>query len=157
MEDITINTIEWHAPEYDHKEHTADWFWSIGIIALVSIVLIIYLTHNYVFAIFVFVSGASLILFTIRPPHEIDFSIKTEGITMGKDSYKWKSITGFDIKTEGAHGKLLLMTSKKFMPLYTVPFPLELSSQIREAITKVVPRVDLEESRSMVFMEKLGF
>lgn len=156
MEEIVITPIEWSAPEYNHKKRSNDWLWSIGLTALVGAVLAVWF-HNYVFAIFILISGACLILFTIREPQSITFVVKTEGITIGKDEHIWKDIKGFDIKKGEPYHKLLIMTSKKFLPIYTIPFPSDLSSQLKEALNKVTPKIDLEESRSMVFMEKLGF
>lgn len=156
MEEITIPTLEWFLPEYIHKDRTPDWFWSIGLIALVAAAIAIWF-HNYVFAIFILLSGASLILFTLRRPHTVTFRITTAGITMGKDTYTWKEIKGFHIKAGDPYYKLLLMTSKKFLPIYTVPFPQELSKQIRDSLTVVTANIELEESQSVVFMEKLGF
>jgi hypothetical protein len=78
---------------------------------------------------------------------------------MGKDFHTWKSIKSFNVKNNEAdpYGKLLIETSKHFLPIYTIPFPKELESQIKETLLKVLPRTEIDESKSMVFAEKLGF
>ncbi len=156
MEEIVINPIEWSAPEYSHKERTMDWFWSIGLIALVGAIIAIWF-GNYIFAIFILISGACLILFTLRHPQEITFSVKTEGLTIGKDSYEWKTIKGFHIKRGNPDGKLLILTSKHFLPIYTIPLPENLIQEVGDSLLKIIPNIDLEESRSVLFMEKIGF
>lgn len=156
MEEITITPIEWSAPEYSHKEKTVDWFWTIGLLALVGFGIAVWF-HNYLFAIFILISGASLILFTLRAPQVVPLSITSDGISMGKEKYEWKQIKGFRIKSAEPYSKLLILTSKKFLPLYTISFPKELTPDIREALTKATTALDLEESHSMLFMEKIGF
>lgn len=156
MEEITITPIEWSAPEYSHTVRTADWFWSIGIVAIIGALIAAWF-HNYLFAVFILISGASLILFTIRAPRTVPFSITSAGITMAKEKYEWKSIKGFRIKNGDPYSKLLILTSKKFLPLYTISFPEELTPDIREALTKATTVLDIEESHSMLFMEKIGF
>jgi hypothetical protein len=158
MDEIKINTIKWSAPEYTHKERDNDWFWALGLITIVTCGIAIWL-HNYVFAIFLFVSGASLIMFTLRHPQDANFIIETKGLTMGKDFHTWKSIKSFNVKNNEADpfGKLLIETSKKFLPIYTIPFPKELESEIKETLLKVLSRTEIDESKSMVFAEKLGF
>ena len=156
VEEITINKIEWQAPEYIHKDRTVDWFWAMGLVTLAVCLLAIWI-HNYLFAIFILISGCCLALFNIRHPENINFSITTEGITMGKDKYNWKSIKSFNIKNDSENPKLLIQTSKYFLPVYTIPVPANLIEEIRESILKFVPIVELEESKSMQFMEKLGF
>lgn len=156
MEEITIETIEWQAPEYTHKKKSPDFLWTIGLIAIVGAIIALWL-GNYVFAIFILISGACLIMFTLREPQMMNFKIETSGLSIGKDKYEWKSLKGFNIKTEAPYGKLLVETSKKFLPIYTLPIPRELIEEIKTTMRKVVAPVEIEESRSMVFMDKLGF
>jgi hypothetical protein len=156
VQEITINKIEWSAPEYNYKERGTDWFWAMGLITIAVCGLAIWI-HNYLFAIFIIISGCCLALFNIRHPQEITFAIETEGLTMGKDKYDWKGIKSFDIKKNGQNSKLLIKTSKYFLPVYTIPVPADLISNIKESLLKFVPNDELEESKSMQLMEKLGF
>lgn len=158
MDEIQINTIEWSLPEYTHKERGNDWFWSLGLITLVAVIIAIVL-KNYIFAVFLFVAGASLIMFTMRPPQEVKFIIETKGLTMGRDLHPWKSLKSFNVKSndKDTYAKLLIMTSKYFLPIYTIPFPKEKIDEVKETLLKVLPRSEIDESPSMLFMEKLGF
>ncbi len=156
MEETLFAPIEWSAPEYTHKERNADWFWTIGLVALVGAILALWF-HNYVFAIFILISGACLIMFTLRPPQITTFTVKTESLLIGKDEYLWRNIKGFNIKSGNPYGKLIILTSKKFLPVYTIPFPQAVADQLREALPKVTEPLDLQESQSMVFAEKIGF
>ena len=156
MEEIILDTINWSAPEYKHKDKSVDFIWTIGIIALVMCGIAIW-KQNYVFAVFIFISGCTLILFSIRPPEEINFSIGTEGFTLGKDKYTWKKIKGFHIKRDKGEANLLIEIDKYLLPVYTIPLPIDIADQARENLLKVIPNIELEESRSMKFMEKIGF
>lgn len=156
MEEIIINKIEWKSPEYNHQEHGPDWFWAIGLITLVIFGILIWI-KSYLFAIFIVIAGASLSLFNIRHPREIAYSIETSGLTMGNDKYGWKDVKGFDIKKGEDESKLLIEINKYFLPVYTIPISDELIPEIKESLLKVVPQIELEESRSVLFMEKLGF
>jgi hypothetical protein len=156
MEGTTISTITWRAPEYSHKERGVDWLWSIGIVALAGCIIALWL-HNYLFAVFIALAGVSLIFFTIRHPREIEFVIEAEGISMGRDKQIWKDIKGFTIIPGIPYAKLLILTSKKFLPLYTLPLPSGLSPEVEKSLLKVIPKTELEQSRSMQFAEKLGF
>jgi len=158
MDEIKINTIEWSAPEYSHKERDNDWFWTIGLIAIVGCGVAIWL-HNYIFAIFIFISGCCLIMFTMRPPQEVTFIVETKGLTMGRDLHIWKSIKSFNIKDDESYtyAKLLIETGKHFLPIYTLPLPKDKINEMKETLLKVIPKSDINESQSMLFMEKLGF
>ena len=95
MEEIILDKVEWSAPEYKHKDKSVDFIWTIGLIAIVMCIIAIW-KQNYIFSIFIFISGCALILFSIRPPEEINFLIETEGFSLGKDKYEWKKINGFN-------------------------------------------------------------
>jgi hypothetical protein len=157
MNEINIEKIEWLAPEYNHKERSNDWFWTIGLVTIIACILAIYF-GNYVFAIFLFISGASLIFFSLRHPPDVMYKMETKGLTMGKDFYEWKNIKSFNIKnTDDAEAKLLIETKKYLLPVYTIPVPKEMIEKIKTNIILIIPRSEIDESKSMVFMEKLGF
>jgi len=156
MEEITINKIEWRAPEYKHEEKSMDFLWTIGLVTLILFGLAIW-KNNYLFAVFLAISGASLVFFSIREPEEISFSIETSGFTMGKEKYEWKNVKGFNIKKEEKYNVLLVEINKYLLPVYTIPLPTDIIPEVRESLLKVIPGKELEESKSMKFMEKIGF
>ena len=156
MEEIILDKIEWQAPEYKHKDKSIDFIWAIGLVAIVMCGFAIW-QANYVFAIFILVSAATLILFSIRQPQNVIFIIETSGFSMGKDKYEWKKIKGFNIKRQDNEASLLIELDKYLLPIYTISLPLELADSTRENLLKVIPNIELEESKSMKFMEKIGF
>ena len=155
MDEIILETIEWEAPEYNHKKRTPDFLWTIGLVAFVLAVVAIWL-GNIVFAIFVLVAGASLIMFNTREPNQMIFSIKTEGLLVGKDKYEWKNIKGFNIIKGDLYGKLLIETTKYFLPVYTIPLPTSIVEEVKTELSKVIPKAEIKESASMAFAEKIG-
>jgi hypothetical protein len=159
MDDTSFEAITWSAPEYTHKERSVDFFWTIGLITVIVFVLALWF-HNYLFAVFILISGACLFLFTIRPPEEVIFTIESQGIHIGRDMYEWENIHGFTIKKrkrDEPYAKLLIKTSRYFLPVFTIPLPAELVDEAREALLKATTLIELDESPSMQFMEKMGF
>lgn len=155
-EEIIIDKIEWTAPEYKHKDKSIDFLWTIGLVALLVFGLAVW-KGSYLFAVFVAISGFTLVFFSVREPEEVSFSIETNGLTMGKDKYSWKNIKGFDIKKEEDYNVLLIEINKYLLPVYTIPLPGELIPKVKESLLKVIPSKELQESKSMKFMEKIGF
>lgn len=158
MNEIKIDTIEWSAPEYSHKERTNDWFWAIGLITIIACGITIWL-HNYIFAIFIFISGSTLIMFTMREPEEVTFIIENSGMTLGRELHEWNKIKSFNIKNneKDIYAKLLIETTKHFLPIYTLPLPKDKVNEVKETLQKIIPQSEIQESQSMLFMEKLGF
>lgn len=156
MDIITLETINWTAPEYIVKEHSVDFLWGIGLIAILGAGITLWF-HSYLFAVFILVSGASLILFSVHRPRDVTFTIKTEGFMIDTVTYEWKNIKGFTIKNDHPYVKLLIMTSRSFLPVFTIPVPQNMMSEVQESLLQVAPVLELQESPSVIFMEKLGF
>ncbi len=156
MDEIIIDTYRWTGPEYSHKTRSNDWVWTVGIVALVGCILAI-IFKNYVFAIFILASGFSLIFFSIRPPLEMQFEINQQSITVAGKEYPYKKLKGFKIKSDQQKTILLLEIEQYFLPVLTLPLPPDDTKQVRDNLIKILPELDLQESPSMVFMEKLGF
>lgn len=155
-EDIVLETIEWKSYEYKHKEQSIDFLWGIGLVSVILSGVSIWF-QNYIFGIFILVSGGLLIMFGIKHPEEISYKIDSNGLTIGKDIYPWKKVKAFFIKKYEYGAKLLVELDKHFLPVYTIHIPLYLEKQIKQNIQKVVEQKELSESQSMLFMEKIGF
>lgn len=156
MNEASFEPISWSAPEYSHKPRTADFFWTIGIITILGCIAALWFA-NYVFAIFIFIAGGCLILFTIREPELIRFTITSEGFAIGKENHPWARVRGYTIIKDDPYNKLLIETARYFLPIYNIPLPHELTKEVDESLHLVVPNVELQESHSMLFAEKIGF
>lgn len=155
MEKIDIKKIDWRAPEYKHKERNMDFFWTIGLVAIVGCIIAIWL-GNYVFAIFIIASGGCLILFTFRKPEDIDFGISNDGVKFGNEIRPWDKIKSFDIKQGDPYAKLMVETTRSFLPIFTIPLPKDLMDDVEIEFSKVVSQKEIAESQSMQFAEKIG-
>ncbi len=157
MDEIILKTTSWSFPEYNHIERSVDWFWGVGIVAFLFAVGAIFI-GNYMFAVFILVGGASIILFNIRRPRDITITIETDGFTIGNEKHEWKKMKGFRIKKTDTGSKLLIRTGQKFLPTFTIPLSQDIEQDVKESLSKVLTVMDeLDESPSVVFMEKLGF
>ncbi|NCU28549.1 MAG: hypothetical protein EOM85_02670 [Candidatus Moranbacteria bacterium] len=158
MNDIKIETIKWSAPEYVHKEHNNDWFWTIGLVTILACIGAVWY-GSYVFAIFLFVSGICLIMFTVKMPRIFEFTMDSKGIKVDREMFEWKQIKSFNLKEleDGEYNKLIIETTKHFLPIYGFFVPKNISAQIKTEISKASTESEIEESRTVQFAEKIGF
>jgi len=158
MNEIVLETIKWTAPEYSHKEHDNDWFWTIGVVTIAACIIAIWL-GSFIFAIFLFISGVCLFAFTARPPQILNFTIETKGLSVEKDFYPWKEIKSFNTKEkeDGEFYKLIIETNKNFLPIHTILMPKEITSTVKNELKKIINHSEIDESRTIIFAEKLGF
>ncbi len=151
-----IEPHTWSGFEYSHEEKSMDFFWAIGLVAVLGFIVAV-IFKSYVFGIFLLVSGASLIFFYIRPPQEVTFTLNGESINIAGKEYLYKNLKGFMVKRNTPWSKLLIMTDGKFLPILTLPLPSESDKEAYDILIQFIPELPLEESPSMLFMEKIGF
>jgi hypothetical protein len=163
LEKVNIETKSWNAPEYHHIPRSIDWYWGLGIVALIGAVLAFWFS-SVLFGIFILLSASVLIMLGVRKPKEITFEINSDGFKMEHKFFEWKEIKGFDIK-ESSHkpnpegkvyARLLVLTNKNFLPLYTLPIPEDIVEEINISLKKVIQPLELSESQAIQFAEKIG-
>lgn len=149
--------LEWDAPEHEHKERRADWFWAAGII-VVAIALVSIIFGNIIFAILVIVASFSLTLFINKVPQDIHVAVSTLGIQKGNTLYPIDTLEAFWIDLEHPHKKIIIRSKKPLMPLIIVPVADKTNvDKLRETLLTNIP----EEYMDLPFVEKvleyLGF
>ena len=149
--------LEWDAHEYEHKVRSQDWFWAVGILA-VSIAVAAVIFDNIIFGILVLISAFALSIFASRPPSTLHVVVDEKGISKGKIQYPYSALESFWIDTEHSHKKIILRSSKIFMPLIIVP--LGDNADVDELHDTLLHSLT-EEFHSLPFVEKvleyLGF
>ena len=89
--------IQWNATEYEHKKHSTDWFWAVGIIALsFAITAIIY--KNILFAVFIVLSTFTLLLYAARKPQVLYFELNQKGVRIGDALYPYHTLKSFCLR-----------------------------------------------------------
>lgn len=144
-------SLTWTAHEHEHKERSSDWFWAMGIIA-VSVAVAAIIFGNVIFGILVIVASFSLSLFINREPREIRIEVTERGITRDNIHYPYSGLESFWIDIEHSHPKILLRSSKFFLPLIIVPLGEE--ADLEEVHEKLM-RFLKEEPHALPFVERL--
>ena len=157
MKKTTPFRIEWDAHEYEHKERGADWFWAVGIVSF-SIAIASVIFSNIIFGILVLISVFALVIFINRPPETVHIVVDERGITRNKVHYPYSTLLSFWIDTDHPHHKIILKSTKLFMPLIVIPLNPEADTEkIHENLSTIIT----EEFHSLPVVEKvleyLGF
>jgi hypothetical protein len=145
--------ISWTVFEYEHKDRTNDWFWALGIIAVsAAVAAIIY--KNYFFAVLILLGLTLLAGLSLRKPKEIDIELNERGVVVDELLYPYKTLKSFFADED----KLLLHSSRLFMPIITLHFDKKTSAkEIGEYLKKYLPEEEMEEPFTNRLMEVLGF
>jgi hypothetical protein len=116
-------TISWQVVTHDHKDRTPDWYWGLGLGALVAAGLSLFF-GNVLFALILLIGAGSIAALVFRGPREHWVRIDSRGISMDGTVYRYSSIHSFWIEHlhhDEREPRLLLSTSGIFSPQIVIP------------------------------------
>ena len=138
--------MSWEAHEYFHHEKGNDWYWWTGLGALILLVLAIY-QGSFLFGVLVLVGWFTVVLYAVRPPRNLKFSLAERGVLVEKTLYPWQTLKSFWIfYNPPLHKDLSLESKKMFVPFIKIPLGKMEPQKVREIVIKFLPEVEQEES-----------
>jgi hypothetical protein len=88
--------LEWEGREYDHNPKSADWYWSLGIVA-VACTIAAALFGNYLLAALVIIAAIALALHASKEPPIHRFRLVEEGVIIGDDLHAFERMASFSV------------------------------------------------------------
>ncbi len=153
------NPITWSALEYHQKNHTTDWYWTVGLVTLIVIAGCIYF-KNYFLGLLLFIGIGTLTYLTIKKPELFTITLGEKGITIRNDLFPYRNLKAFWIEEEAQSNgdrHLLVLTNRVYSPLLALPLGDVAPEIIRQALLPHVPEQEMHENVSHKFIELLGF
>ncbi|MFZ2303905.1 MAG: hypothetical protein WAV98_03930 [Minisyncoccia bacterium] len=154
--------ISWTAPEYDHHEHTADWYWAVGIVS-VSLAIAFIIVGNALLSIVILIGMSTLLYYSRHQPKNTEYEFSKEGIRAGKTLYPWKTLESFWI-LEGhvTNGKecapRVLLTSKKtLMPHIVILLNEFVIDEVHQSLSHMLHEMPQTEPIHDRLMRVIGF
>ncbi|MCX6819893.1 MAG: hypothetical protein NT019_01215 [Candidatus Adlerbacteria bacterium] len=116
------HNITWHVLTHEHKVHTADWYWALGLLTLLGAGLSIYF-GNILLALILIIGAGSIMTLKIRGPREHQVRVDSRGIALDGTLYVWKTVDSFWVNTNTERGgPCIYLTTKSILaPRITVP------------------------------------
>lgn len=147
--------------EYHHTDKTADWFWTLGIIAL-SIAVAAIIFGNVIFAMVVLLGAFVMGMYAARHPDDIEIEISAKGIRAGDTLFPYRTLESFWIDDEDPKDdippRLLVKSTKLIMPLLVFHLTFEVDPEdIRDILSVYLKETHLEEPLAHKMLESLGF
>jgi hypothetical protein len=146
--------IFWTEHEYEFSEKSSEWFWLMGAVAFLGIVLS-FVFKNFLLALIILVSSFILGTHAKHGPKEVTYGITHKGIRLGETLFRFKSIHSFWIDTQN---KNLIIESERWVkhhihiPLKTVDV-----DEVHRSLSSVLLEKEYHESFTDFVVEFFGF
>lgn len=150
-------TISWQALEYAYIKKTPDWYWAVGILTI-GLFIVALIFSNFLFSIFVLLSGFTIALYGARAPQVVSFCLSIEGVRIRDRVYPYDVLKSFWIFYHPPQVKELSIESQKLiMPQIKIPLGEANPAQVRAYLQQFLPERQQEESFIDVSTRYLGF
>ncbi len=105
--------ISWSVLTHEHTERSADWYWTLGVLAVAGAIAAVFFS-NILLACILIIGAGSIGFLAARGPREHMVRIDERGISVDGTLYPYGSIHSFSIAEE-PHKPELILTVKSFL------------------------------------------
>ncbi len=116
------DAISWEAEEYIVRDKNTWWYVGLVAVGLLFSALAIWL-QAWTFLAVIILSVVALIVYAMRPPRVLHYSLSNKGLSEGDKLYDYDEFKAFGILREGSNFAIVLTPRKRFSPRVTVYFP----------------------------------
>ncbi|MBQ6486439.1 hypothetical protein IJI76_01785 [Candidatus Saccharibacteria bacterium] len=143
MADEKTSTVRWEAEEYIQHDKNAGWYIGLVMIGLVLVALSVWLRW-WSFTALVVLAFISLLIYVLRPPRKIKYSLNSKGLTEGEKLYVFEDYRAFGILQDDTNFAIVLMPRKRFSPAVTIYFPKEKGEEIVDMFGARLPMEEVK-------------
>jgi hypothetical protein len=148
--------VHWSATEYISQEKGGIWFALFAIVAVALIAADIFWIHAYTFSVLVVVMAATVIVFSLRPPKTIDYTLSGgQGLYIGEVLHHFSEFKAFGLIQEHGQNSIMLIPVKRFSPGVSVYFPADAGEEIVDILGARLPMENLKLDFIDVIVRKL--
>ena len=149
--------VSWQASEYVHHEKEVRWFVYLFGVAAALLAFAIFVIGSYTFAGLIIVMTIVMVIFAVRPPRIMSYSLGPEGLRVNDKHFSYHDFRVFGIIEEGPLYSALLIPNKRFLPAVTLYFPGEEGEAIVDMLGSRIPMEHVELDFLDRLMRKLRF
>jgi len=151
MEAEEIKTLlSWQAPARPFRKKDRSYYTTIAILAILLVVIAFLAQEFLLIGVILSFAFVTYVLAFVSP-HNIDYKISTQGITIGEDFYFWHFLDAFWFKEKDGLKVLHIQTMLRF----PTQLMLVLGSENEEKVKKIVARfLPFHEKPYKSWMEK---
>ena len=135
--------VNWEAEEYLQRDKKVGWYVGFFIVVLALVALSVVLKW-WTFTALVALSAVALIIYSVRPPRKLHYSLTGKGLSEGNNLYSYDEFKSFGVLQDGEHFAILLTPRKRFSPRVTVYFPAESGEKIVDAFGMRLPMEEVK-------------
>ena len=145
--------IYWDYYEYEFQEKSADWFWILGTIAVLIIIIAIIL-KDFLLALIIMLGAFILGTYARRPPSILTYGLSRYGVKHGESIFRYDTLKSFWVNKDSNH--LIVESSRMVKPHILIPLGDTDPELVREKLLPILSEKEYKESFSDFISEFFG-
>jgi hypothetical protein len=138
--------VEWTAPEHEHYEKNADWYWWSALVAVALFATAIW-QDSFLFAVIIVIGWIAIVIHAARVPRDIRHAVTERGLVVDNRLYFWKDLGSFWIFYEPPLRKEIILESKKaIMPRMRIQIGESNPTEVREQMMRFLREREQDDS-----------
>lgn len=138
-----MKDIAWEGQEYVPRDKNMGWYVGLIIVGL-ALSAVGILLKWWSFVLLIAVSVVALIVYSVRPPRKVQYSLTTDGLKDGNRTRNFEDFRAFGVINDNGHYAIVLTPRKRFSPRIWVYFPEEQGEQIVDAFGMRLPMEEVK-------------
>lgn len=150
--------ITWSAKEYHTHKKSTDWFWALGVLAILGAITAI-LFNNVLLALLILLSSFIVAIYATKESPESTFTISQRGIQIDDTLFPFRNLSSFWISADipEEEPKLLVRSQNMLTPLLVIPLAGIDTNELHSLLLRNLPEHEQNEPVSYRIVERLGF
>ncbi len=152
-----VQPVSWTASEFIANQKDAKWYSAVLGGAAMLCVLVVLIFHDYIAAVAIFVVVILFVIVAGRKPQQLQYTIDTHGVTVGKKFYSFNDFKSFSVDEESAIGSISFMPLRRFMPELSIHYAPEDEDKIIDVLAVSLPNDQRAEQGVDRLMKRMRF
>jgi hypothetical protein len=154
----STSPVKWRSHEFIAHPKGMNWYLGLGVgTGLLAILVFLISGSDWVPVGVVIITAITFGIFASRQPRELDYTIDSDGVTIGDRTYPFGGFKSFSQVDEDGVPAIWLMPLKRFMPIISLYFDPANEPQIIDALSNNLPFEDLQPGLVDNLMHRLKF
>jgi hypothetical protein len=136
--------VNWDAKEHLTHQRGSLWFIVLIVVALGLLALSIFIFKSYTFAALIVVSVIALLVYVMRPPRDIHYSLSSKGLQIDNTLHDFDQYKAFGVLKDESLFSLVLIPKKHFAAATTVYFPENQGEEIVDMFGAYLPMQEVK-------------
>lgn len=136
---VDDRAVRWQASEYIQRDKSFGWYVIFVLVTLGLMALAIFVMKTFTFALLIPVMAVALLVYSRRPPRQIDYVLSRQGLHINEKLYPFADFKGFTIIHGDDEYSIMLIPTKRFRPGVSVYFPEDAGETIVDMLAARMP------------------